>query len=426
MRESRFLEFKETITNTFLKTVSAFANYGTGEIMFGITDDGTTVGITNAGTACLDIENRINDSIDPIPEYTLAINEKTSVITLRVQEGLHKPYLYKAKAYRRNDTATIAVDRLELARLILEGQNSSFEELPASDQNLSFQTLEKKLIAELHIDSFSKDTLKTLELYREGVGFNKAGELLADQNKYCGIDMVRFGDNISIILDRRTVEHVSILKQFDQALDMFRQYYEYEQIRGSTGEKISLIPEEAFREAVANALVHRTWDIDSHINIAMFQDSIRITSPGSLPRGVGEEEYLRGGISILRNPIIGNVLYRLHMIEKFGTGIRRINDTYQSSMIKPVYTVGENTICIVLPVLQEKNNLLPDEQKVYALLKNREMASSAIMEATGFGKSKTVTILNKLVKEGYIMVTGTGRGTKYKTGTLLRYHMEGL
>ena len=69
-----------------------------------------------------------------------------------------------------------------------------------------------------------------------------------------------------------------------------------------------------------------------------------------------------------------------------------------------------------MPVLQEKSDLLPDEQKIYALLKNREMASSAIVEATGFGKSKTVTILNKLVKEGYIMVTGTGRGTKYKTG----------
>ncbi len=418
MRESRFLEFKETVTNTFLKTVSAFANYGTGEILFGIKDDGTAVGIANAGAVCLDIENRINDSIDPIPEYTLAIHEKTSVITLRVQEGLHKPYLYKAKAYKRNDTATIAVDRLELARLILEGQNSSFEELPASDQNLSFQILEDKLIAELHIDSFSKDTLKTLELYRNGSGFNKAGELLSDRNQYCGIDMVRFGDNISIILDRKTVEHVSILKQFDQALDMFRQYYEYERIKGSTREKISLIPEEAFREAVANALVHRTWDIDSHVNIAMFQDRIRITSPGGLPRGVSEEEYLRGGISILRNPIIGNVFYRLHMIEKFGTGIRRINDTYQSSMIKPVFTVGENTICIVLPVFQEKSDLLPDEQKVFALLKNRELPSSAIVEATGFGKSKTVTILNKLVNKGYIMVSGTGRGTKYKTGTL--------
>ena len=43
MRESRKLEYKESITNTFLKTVSAFANYGSGEIIFGIADDGKIV-----------------------------------------------------------------------------------------------------------------------------------------------------------------------------------------------------------------------------------------------------------------------------------------------------------------------------------------------------------------------------------------------
>ena len=32
MRETRILEFKETITNTFLKTVSAFSNYDGGTI----------------------------------------------------------------------------------------------------------------------------------------------------------------------------------------------------------------------------------------------------------------------------------------------------------------------------------------------------------------------------------------------------------
>ena len=36
MHETRTLEFKEKITNTFLKTVSTFANYGDGEIKFGI------------------------------------------------------------------------------------------------------------------------------------------------------------------------------------------------------------------------------------------------------------------------------------------------------------------------------------------------------------------------------------------------------
>ena len=40
MHETRTVEFKETITNTFLKTVSAFSNYDGGEIIFGIDDNG--------------------------------------------------------------------------------------------------------------------------------------------------------------------------------------------------------------------------------------------------------------------------------------------------------------------------------------------------------------------------------------------------
>ena len=61
MKETRSFEVKERVTNTFLKTVSAYANFGDGIIRFGITDDGKFVGIEDAGNACLDIENRIND-----------------------------------------------------------------------------------------------------------------------------------------------------------------------------------------------------------------------------------------------------------------------------------------------------------------------------------------------------------------------------
>ena len=413
MRESRSLEFKENLTNTFLKTVSAYANYGTGEIQFGIADDGTVKGLDNPEKTCLEIENRINDSIDPVPEYSLSINERTSVITLKVFEGLHKPYLYKSKAYRRNDSATIPTDRLELSRLILEGQNSSYEELPATNQQLRFQVLEEKLAKILNIQSFSVDTWKTLELYRDDIGYNKAGELIADSNGFPGIDLVRFGDSISIILDRETLDRRSILKQYDQALDFYRKYYQYEEIKGSLRQTVVLIPEEAFREAIANALVHRTWDVEANIGVAMFPDKIEITSPGGLPRGVSEEDYIRGGISILRNRIIGNIFFRLRMIEKFGTGIRRIVETYKDSSIKPTFTTTDNTIRITLPVLQLRNDLSADENKIYILLKGKEMPSSMIAEATGFGKSKTVGILNKLVKAGYVQVSGTGRGTKY-------------
>ena len=44
MRETRILEFKETMTNTFLKTVSAFSNYDGGTILFGVDDDGNVKG----------------------------------------------------------------------------------------------------------------------------------------------------------------------------------------------------------------------------------------------------------------------------------------------------------------------------------------------------------------------------------------------
>ena len=107
MRETRTLEFKETITNTFLKTVSAFSNYDGGTIFFGVDDDGNIKGLPDVKQACLDIENKINDSITPQPDYTLEVQNNDQTIKLTVKSGLQKPYLYKSKAYKRNDTATI-------------------------------------------------------------------------------------------------------------------------------------------------------------------------------------------------------------------------------------------------------------------------------------------------------------------------------
>ena len=63
MKENRFTEFKEDLSSGFLKTVSAFANFGTGKILFGIKDDGSIKGIQNPDKMCLDIENKINDSL---------------------------------------------------------------------------------------------------------------------------------------------------------------------------------------------------------------------------------------------------------------------------------------------------------------------------------------------------------------------------
>lgn len=412
MKETRNLEFKQDITNSFLKTVSAFANYGGGEIKFGVADDGTLVGIKNPKQVCLDIENKINDSIEPVPDYSLAIS-KDNVITLSVKEGYYKPYFYKSKAYRRNDSATIEVDRLELSRLILEGQNKNFEDLPSKEQDLSFLVLQEKLRKVLGIKKIDTDLLKTLELYDGESGYNNAAAILADKNLFCGIDIARFGESISVIFDRETFEKCSIIEQYEKSVNLFKKYYQYEEIKSFVRETKELIPETAFREALANALVHRTWDLNAHIKIALFPERIEISSPGGLPKEITREDYLRGHISILRNPIIGNVFFRLHYIERFGTGVLRINEAYKESDAKPIYEISENSIKITLPKIKFHTELTKDEDAIFAVLQNKTLSSSEIASLCGFGKTKVVALLKNMVSQGYVKTTGSGRGKKY-------------
>ena len=414
MRETRMLEFKETITNTFLKTVSAFSNYNGGTILFGVDDDGNVKGLSDVKQACLDIENKINDSISPQPNYTLEIQNDDQTIKLTVKGGLQKPYLYKAKAYKRNDTATIEVDTLEFSRLVLEGKNISFEELPCKDQKLSFEILHRKLKENIQIETFNLDTLKTLNLYDNVKGFNNAAGLLADKNHFPGIDIVKFGENISIIQKRETFENRSVLDAYEKALTVFRDYYQYEVIKGVERKIIEKIPEAVFREAIANALIHRVWDIDSHIRVSLFDDRIEIVSPGGLPVGITAEEYLSGKLSVLRNRNLANVFYRLRLVEIFGTGIIRIKQLYAESLRKPDFEVSENAIKIVLPIFETNVNLTEDEKVIYKFLSKTMLKPiSEIAPYVPFGKSKTTQLLKTMGEKGVVAVEGKGRGTKY-------------
>lgn len=417
MKESRQLEFKETISNTFLKTVSAFANYDGGSILFGVNDNGEAVGISDIEQKCLDIENSINDNIKPQPEYSMEIINVGKTISLNVRPGVNKPYMYKGKAYKRNDTSTIEVDQIELKRLILAGENMDYEGLPSHDQNLEFSYLEQELISTTGIKKLSKDILKTLNLYSDNNGYNIAAAIVSDKNDLPGIDIAKFGETISIFQKRKTLEHQSIIRSFFEAVEMYKDYYQYEKVEGFERKLIETIPEEAFREALANAIIHRVWDINSHIRVSMFDDRIEIVSVGGLPNSVTADSYLSGDLSVLRNPILANVFHRLKLIEKFGTGIRRIREAYAESQTKPIFVVTENLIKVTLPLLSDNMDLTKDELAVYSVLsKNINKPISEIMASPSieFGKSKVTEILKRLANKKIVDIEGTGRGTKYR------------
>ena len=257
-----------------------------------------------------------------------------------------------------------------------------------------------------------------MNLYDVSGYFNIAGELLADKNQinFSGIDIIRFGADVDQILYRETINNKSLLSQYYRALAIFEQYYQYEEIEGYERVKKEMIPREAFREALANAIIHRVWDINSYIQISMYDDLIEIKSPGGLPNGLSKKEYLYNNISVLRNPIISGVFYRLGIIEKFGTGIARINRAYINSLSKPDFHIEENSIFILLPAIRtDILDLAKDEIKIYNLLKKeKELSRKELDDALGFDKAKTIRILNNLVEKKIIIKQKQGPGTTYK------------
>ena len=146
----------------------------------------------------------------------------------------------------------------------------------------------------------------------------------------------------------------------------------------------------------------------------MFDDRIEIVSPGGLPSGITENEYLDGKISVLRNRNLANVFYRLGFVEIFGTGITRIKQLYEEGLIKPDFEVSENTIKIMLPIFENNLNLTEDERTIYQILSKAMLKPiSEIAPYVPFGKSKTTQLLKDMEEKGVVIVEGKGRGTKY-------------
>lgn len=426
--ESKVLEYKSTFTKSLLKTVSAFANFHDGRIIIGINDDKTLIGVDNPEELRLNIENSINDNLEPCPYYeisTKTIDDKT-ILIISVYKGDNTPYTVNNKAYKRSDTATVQVDKFLYQNLILAGKNKGFDGLASSVQELYFNYLESKMRKILGINSLSEDLLISLGLI-ENRKYNNAAALFSDDNPVDSsvIQMIAYNDRTVLgIKDRVESKNTSILKQFDECLDFYKKHINISEIiDGAYRKTVEEVPLVAYRESIANLLVHRDYmkNVDSRIEI--FSDRIEIVSPGGLPIGILEDEYLEGRISIPRNRIIADIFLRLKIIEKLGTGIRRIKEYYREYDTKPEFIITENSITVILPRINKEikkvneinlDRLNSNELLIYYIIKdNGKINRKDIENKVDLKKSQILQIINNLREYNLVIKTGQGINTEY-------------
>ncbi len=416
--ESKTVELKEKYTKSLLRTVSAFSNYHDGTIYIGINDQGDVVGFSRVNEEKISIENSINSMITPKPFFDINVLEidNKNVLEIVVSKGDNGPYYYQNTAYMRNDTSTIPVDGTNLTRLILNSKNLTYDQLNVSQTELSFNYLKDKLSLVLNIKDTNKAVLTTLGLYN-GKSYNNGALLLSDDGSISQsfVDIARFKLDIHNFIDRKRFEHQSLLQYFDQTMSYFQAHYPpYQTIEGiqrTTKEQIPLI---AFREALANAIIHRDYLLSSGVQISMFENRIEIVSPGGLPEGMDEDQYYRGLTSVSRNPIIANVFFRLNLIEQFGTGIKRIIDSYKHYKIKPSFDIQKSLIRIILPVSNFDYSKLEKKEAIILYLHAYPKSSrQSIEDAISIEKSTLIRRLNELDELGIVSKIGNGPSTVY-------------
>ena len=90
-------------------------------------------------------------------------------------------------------------------------------------------------------------------------------------------------------------------------------------------------PERAVTEAIANAIIHRDYmQMGSEIHIDMYDDRLEIYSPGGMMDGRLIQQLNPLTVpSKRRNPLLADFLSRLGLMERRGSGMKKIINTYR-------------------------------------------------------------------------------------------------
>jgi ATP-dependent DNA helicase RecG len=426
--ESQTIELKEILTDGIKKEIVAFANADGGEIFVGISKSGKVTGIKDCECDMASISNMIRDGIKPdLAAYTSVercIVGGKNVIRVTVMRGEKRPYhlsdrgLKPSGVYIRHGVTSAPASDDAIRQMIRDSDGTTFDKARSLNQDLTFDYA-AKFFADCKI-SFSASNKRTLKLTDQDGYFTNAALLLSDQCEhsikcavYDGIGKTNF--------KARQEFTGSIIKQLHEGY----QYISLNNNLNSTFDGLSRIdnpdyPEYALREALINCIVHRDYDYSGGTIVNIFEDRMEFVSIGGLVKGMTLADIMNG-VSQPRNSIIADVFYRLKLIESYGTGIKRIIESYDGSIAQPDFSPAPSSFMVTLPNLNYRNRIhshnefMSNKEKVMRLLSEKNEISRRDVEIIlGSSQLPAVMLLKELLQEGKIVKIGKARMTRYR------------
>lgn len=438
--ENETCEYKARISTSSIekikKSVVAFLNCRGGDLYIGVDDNGKILGLENIDASYTQLTNTLRDSIqpacDPYVECHLKNDEGKQYIHIAVKKGNGGIYFLSSKGlekgvFIRQGASTVLASKEYLIWKIRYTETTDFENAYSFEQQLSFDGLAQAFQRNgLHYDA-SKNFILGIQNTTEKY-YTNFGLLLSDQNPYQikigyfnDIENTRFQDSLVCTGD--------ILTQVENAFAFLKKHNNTSFIiKELQREEHQDYPLYCLREGLLNAVIHRDYTLSMPIMINMNKQSIEFLSPGNAAAEMNQR-FVQAGFSTLRNEHLANLFFRLHYVEAFGTGLRRIWKRYRAHSVKPNFETGKGYFRLTLPSLNNHNTeishfVLYDtfrktvqrdrkststyDRFIDFMQKHREVHAEDVRNHLRIGQPRLYQLIQQLKEEKYIRVEGRG------------------
>lgn len=425
--ESENIEFKALATDDIYKEVIAFANTDGGTIYIGIDDHGNAIGIDHIDETYTRLTNGIRDAIQPdvtmFIKYTLQDNK---VIRIAVGEGSYKPYYLKSKGlkpsgvYIRQGATVAQASPEQIRQMIKNSDGDIFEEMRSMEQDLTFNHAQKAF-GKYDVE-FSPAKFRTLGI-TDSVNslYTNLALVLSDQCVHT-TKIAVFANNTNTQFRDSKEFGGSIFQQLEDA-------FAYLMLCNKTAATFKGLdriesadyPEEALREALLNAIVHRDYSFSGSIIINVNDSEIEFISIGGLLPGLSPED-IKSGISQPRNKKLAEIFHRLHLIESYGTGIRKIYSLYEGCASQPRIEITPNTFKIVLPNMNTATSNTPITSRAISsqmqtvldyITENGQITDDEVQKLLNIKRTRCYMLMKEMADSGLVAAEGRGKNRKY-------------
>lgn len=432
-------EWKEIWDASYLKAIAAFYNTDGGRMIVGRRDDGEFVGLKDPKGDAKKISDTINNKLHISPNVHIQDFDGKMCVVIDVSSGSRMVSL-DSRFYKRvgNTNQELSGDELKVA-LLGEDRMSWLDRTcdirieDLSDEAISFFVQSGKKNKRINPDADEHDAAKVISSYdlarngkltlTTGILFHPTPRRLND----AAFLKIGFFDDKGVLRREDYVEGPVIMIP-DKAIRILYDRYIQDTYGygGKTAQRhiVHKYPEDALRELIVNAIVHKDYHIQEPTTIRVYEDRIDIFCFGGLPKGWSPDMLTKKHDSIRRNRLLASVFFAAGYVENWGQGIEKvINQCRANGNPDPVFTercgglsveIGINPAKDVSDIPQPIINLDEKNRIILGCIeKDPGIPARAISENTGISINTVERRLKKMTEQDLLRREGSTKSGKW-------------